>query len=94
MMGELNITRLDTGEKTTFQIDGTVIKEQSEISINWCDKCEKWKPLEFGRYDGAQGLNQSGLENTVPFVGEVQIRQNSYCTLLEEFHLHRRIILA
>ena len=56
LMGELNITRLDTGEKTTFQIDGTVIKEQSEISINWCDKCEKWKPLEFGRYDGAQGL--------------------------------------
>lgn len=57
LMGELNITRLDTGEKTTFQIDGTVIKEQSEISINWCDKCEKWKPLEFGRYDGAQGLS-------------------------------------
>ena len=56
LMGELNITRLDTGEKRTFQIDGTVIKEQSEISINWCDKCEKWKPLEFGRYDGAQGL--------------------------------------
>ena len=57
LMGELNITRLDTGEKTTFQIDGTVIKEQTEVSINWCDKCEKWKPLEFGRYDGAQGLS-------------------------------------
>lgn len=56
VMAEMEMTNLNTGEKTTFQIDGTVIKEQSEISINWCDKCEKWKPLEFGRYDGAQGL--------------------------------------
>jgi hypothetical protein len=55
VMGELNIQK-PNGESITYQIDGTVIKEQSEISINWCDKCEKWKPKEFGRYDGAQGL--------------------------------------
>jgi len=55
IMGELFIQK-PNGESITYQIDGTVIKEQSEISINWCDKCEKWKPKEFGRYDGAQGL--------------------------------------
>ena len=55
-VGEMQMTNLSSGEKTTFQIDGTVIKEQTEISINWCDKCEMWKPKEFGRYDGAQGL--------------------------------------
>jgi len=55
-MAEMEMININTGEKTTFQIDGTVIKEQSEIKINWCDKCEKWKPLEFGRYEGAQGL--------------------------------------
>ena len=55
-MGELEIIKLNTGEKTIYQIDGTVIKEQNPIKINWCDKCEKWQPLEFGRYDGAQGL--------------------------------------
>lgn len=55
-MAEMEMININTGEKTTFQIDGTIIKEQSEVSINWCDRCEKWKPLEFGRYEGAQGL--------------------------------------
>jgi hypothetical protein len=55
-MAEMEMININTGEKTIFQIDGTVIKEQSEIKINWCDKCEKWKPLDFGRYEGAQGL--------------------------------------
>ena len=55
-MGEMEIIKLNTGEKTIYAIDGTVIKEQNPIKINWCDKCEKWQPLEFGRYDGAQGL--------------------------------------
>ena len=56
-MAEMEMININTGQKTTFQVDGTVIKEQSEISIDWCDKCEKWKPKEFGRYDGAQGLS-------------------------------------
>ena len=56
IVGEMEIIKLNTGQKTTYKIDGTVIKEQTPISINWCDKCESWKPLEFGRYDGAQGL--------------------------------------
>ena len=55
-MGEMEIIKLNTGEKTIYAIDGTVIKEQNPIKINWCDKCEKWQPLEFGRYDGSQGL--------------------------------------
>ena len=55
-VGEMEIIKLNTGQKTTYKIDGTVIKEQTPISINWCDKCESWKPLEYGRYDGAQGL--------------------------------------
>jgi hypothetical protein len=61
MMGEMEIIKLSTGEKTTFQIDGTVIKEQQPINIDWCDKCERWKPLEFGRYDGSQGLTMIWL---------------------------------
>ena len=56
IMGELQMIKLSSGEKTTIQIDGTVIKEQNPVKINWCDKCEKWKPLEFGRYDGSHGL--------------------------------------
>ena len=60
-MGEMEIIKLNTGEKTTFVIDGTIIKEQSPIEINWCDKCDKWKPKDFGRYDGAQGLDMIWL---------------------------------
>jgi hypothetical protein len=55
-MGEMQIIKA-SGEKITFAIDGTVIKEQELGKINWCDKCEKWKPLDFGRYDGSQGLS-------------------------------------
>ena len=61
IVGEMKMTRLNTGEQTTFKIDGTVIKEQNPISIDWCDKCERWKPLEFGRYDGSQGLTMIWL---------------------------------
>jgi hypothetical protein len=61
IVGEMKMTRLSTGEQTTFKIDGTVIKEQNPISIDWCDKCERWKPLEFGRYDGSQGLTMIWL---------------------------------
>lgn len=56
IVAEMEMINLNSGQKTTFKIDGTVIKEQTPISIDWCDKCEKWKPLEFGRYEGSQGL--------------------------------------
>jgi hypothetical protein len=61
IVGEMKMTKLSTGEQTTFKINGTVIKEQNPISIDWCDKCERWKPLEFGRYDGSQGLTMIWL---------------------------------
>lgn len=56
IVGEMKMINLKSGQKTTFKIDGTVIKEQNPIQIDWCDKCERWKPLEFGRYEGSQGL--------------------------------------
>ena len=56
IVGEMKMTNLNTGQETTFKIDGSIVKEPKPISIDWCDKCEMWKPLEFGRYDGSQGL--------------------------------------
>ena len=55
IMGELYIQK-PNGESMTFHIDGTVIKEQSSISIDWCDKCQRWQSKEFGRYQEADGL--------------------------------------
>lgn len=56
-MGDLEIIKIATGERTIIQMDGTVIKDQIEPpNLDWCDKCEKWKPKEFGRFDGSQGV--------------------------------------
>ena len=49
VMGYLFIQRPD-GSSTTYLVDGTVINEMRGIQIDWCDKCEKWKPLEHGHY--------------------------------------------
>ena len=50
IMGDMEMIKIATGEKTVFKADGTVIKEANPISIEWCDRCEIWKQLEFGRY--------------------------------------------
>ena len=54
-MGELFMQKLN-GETTTFQIDGTVIKEQQPLQIDWCDKCQMWQPLTDGRFEQHDGL--------------------------------------
>ena len=55
LMGELFMQK-PNGETFKFQVDGTVLREEDGIRIDWCDKCEKWQPLEFGRYEKADGL--------------------------------------
>ena len=50
IMGEMEMIKLSTGEKTVFKADGTVTHDANPISIEWCDRCEIWKPLAFGRY--------------------------------------------
>ncbi len=57
LVGEMEIIKIATGERTKIKMDGSVLKDQVEPpKLEWCDKCESWKPMEFGRYDGAQGL--------------------------------------
>lgn len=55
-MGELYIQKPD-GESITYQIDGTVIREQKPLDIDWCDKCQKWQKLEGGEMTSYQGLS-------------------------------------
>jgi len=57
LVGEMEIIKIATGERTKIKVDGSVLKDQVEPpKLEWCDKCEAWKPMEFGRYDGAHGL--------------------------------------
>ena len=56
-MGEMELIKLSTGERTIFQTDGSVIKDQIDPpKVEFCDKCETFKQHEFGRYEGSQGL--------------------------------------
>lgn len=54
-MGELFIQK-PNGETTRILIDGTVIKEMQPLEIDWCDACQKWKPLEGGQTSSHLGL--------------------------------------
>jgi hypothetical protein len=56
IMGELQMTKIATGERTIFKIDGTIERDIVPIQIDWCDKCSTWKSMEFGRYEEANGL--------------------------------------
>lgn len=55
IMGEMYIQK-PSGESMTFHIDGTVTVEPKPVSIDWCDKCQRWQPMEFGRYEEADGI--------------------------------------
>ena len=57
IMGDMEMIKIATGEKTVFKADGTVIKDPNPVSIEWCDRCEIWKPLAFGRYVTLEGLH-------------------------------------
>jgi hypothetical protein len=54
-MADLYIKK-PNGEAITIEIDGTIVRETNPIDIDWCDKCEKWQPLEGGHYVQSQGL--------------------------------------
>jgi hypothetical protein len=54
-MGDLYM-QFPNGESLTIQQDGTEIRENLPIQIDWCDKCEKWQPLADGYYVKSDGL--------------------------------------
>jgi len=54
-MGELFIQK-PNGDSITIQQDGTEIRENLPLQIDWCDKCQMWKSLAGGHMIGAQGL--------------------------------------
>ena len=56
LMGDMEMIRIATGERTRFMADGSVIKDQvTPPKIEWCDRCETFKSAEFGRYDFVMG---------------------------------------
>ena len=59
LMGSMEFIKLNTGERTRIDIDGTVVKDQIDPPrIEWCDRCEAFKGFAGGRYEYVQGLEQ------------------------------------
>ena len=51
LMGEMEIIKLTTGERTIIEIDGTVIKDQIDPPvIDWCDKGQHYAQKSNGMY--------------------------------------------
>ena len=55
VMGALFIQK-PNGETITILEDGTEIREQKPLEIDWCDGCEHWKPLAGGQMTKSDGL--------------------------------------
>jgi len=57
-MGDMEMIRIATGERTRFMADGSVVKDEIDPpKIEWCDRCEAFKRFDGGRYEYVQGLD-------------------------------------
>jgi hypothetical protein len=55
-MGSIEFIRLNTGERTTIEADGTVIKDQIDPPmLEFCDKCQQWRDKLFGAHQSSDG---------------------------------------
>jgi hypothetical protein len=55
LMGALYIQK-PNGEAITIFEDGTELREQMPLEIDWCDKCQRWQPLTGGYMVKSDGL--------------------------------------
>jgi hypothetical protein len=55
-MGDMEMIRIATGERTRFMADGSLVKDKIDpLKIEWCDRCEAFKRFDGGRYDTVMG---------------------------------------
>lgn len=56
-MGDMEMIKLNTGERTIYKADGSVIKDEVDPpKVEWCDKCETFKRFDGGRFETVMGL--------------------------------------
>lgn len=56
-MGDMEMIKLSTGERTIYKVDGSVIKDEVDPpKVEWCDKCETFKRFDGGRFETVMGL--------------------------------------
>ena len=55
LVGAMSI-QYPNGEKVTIDADGSMWREAKPIEIDWCDKCERWQEMDFGRYEKTDSI--------------------------------------
>ena len=56
-MGDMEMIKLSTGERTIYKADGTVIKDELDPPrVEFCDKCQTFKRFDGGAYQLVMGL--------------------------------------
>ena len=57
MSGDFQLIHLATGKRLTIAMDGTELRDTTPPEkIEYCDKCETYKPFHQGKYERADGL--------------------------------------
>ena len=41
--------QMPDGRKITIEIDGTIISDNDEIPVEYCDGCQNYRPTAFGK---------------------------------------------
>ena len=53
--------QMPDGRKITIEVDGTIISDQDEIPVEYCDGCQNYRQTTFGKYIANQGLSMIWL---------------------------------
>ena len=53
--------QMPDGRKITIEVDGTIISDNDEIPVEYCDGCQNYRPTTFGKYIVKQGLSMIWL---------------------------------
>lgn len=53
--------QMPDGRKITIEVDGTIISDNDDIPVEYCDGCQNYRPTTFGKYISNQGLSMIWL---------------------------------
>ena len=59
-MGGLHMEMPD-GRKITIEVDGTIIRDNDDIPVDFCDGCQSYRSTHFGKHVANQGLSMIWL---------------------------------
>lgn len=53
--------QMPDGRKITIEVDGTIIRDNDDIPVDFCDGCQSYRLTHFGKHVANQGLSMIWL---------------------------------